>query len=71
MKRLCTIALVVLLTSCASPTVVGCSHLKYLSPEVQGQMAADLELLPKDSPLIPAMLDYLKYRAEAKACLNK
>ena len=66
----CVIALISIafLVSCSSTTIVGCPPVINLSPEVQGQMAADLELLPADSPLGPAFLDYLRMRDDARAC---
>jgi hypothetical protein len=57
------------LSSCTSSGVAyPCLYVKDWSDVQQMNMKADIQALPNDSTLIPAMLDYERMRAQARAC---
>jgi hypothetical protein len=56
------------LASCADHGVAyPCISVKAWSVVEQQNMKADLETLPSDSPLVGAMIDYARMRAQARA----
>lgn len=64
-------ALLVLLflAGCASQGVAtACPALHQWTTSQQDTLAAELDMLPPGSLLIPAMEDYAKLRAEVRAC---
>lgn len=60
------LASVFFLVGCSN--VVVCQDVKEWSPAEQVGMANDMALLPADSPVRGAMIDYARMRAEARAC---
>ena len=56
-----------ILSGCAS---VGqnCQPVKAWTDSEEAQMSHDVAMLPANSPLIAAMIDYARMRASAKAC---
>jgi len=59
----------ILLTGCASSSVSNaCPPLRPWTNDQQDTMAAEIDMLPPGSLLIPAMEDYAKLRAEIRAC---
>ena len=62
--------LILSLCACATshPSAPACLQVRQWSIVEQQNMKADLETLPKDSPVLPAFSDYARMRAEARAC---
>jgi hypothetical protein len=76
-----TVCLLVLVAGCAQtmstaparplpPPVIttACPPLKSYTPDEQLQMAAALQALPQDNPLVQAMEDYGQLRKTVRAC---
>jgi len=64
-----SLVLVLFLCACVSPApMVICPRLKVWTGDQQAQMAVDLDLIPQESPLAGALIDYFNMREEARAC---
>lgn len=56
------------LTSCSRVYVTNCQSVRPWSQKEQARMVIDQALLPKDSPIIGALVDYNNMRNEAREC---
>ena len=67
--KICVLgALFLSLTSCASPVALACPQPRQWSPAQQDEIAANLAVLPPDSPLIAMGIEWATLRAKSKAC---
>ena len=63
--------LLLLLASCADPSVCGpaiCAKVRHYTPEQQLNQAAAEDFIRDDSPLVEPLLEWAALRAELKAC---
>ena len=67
--RYILVFVLLLLTSCVDcPPAITCIPLKPWNDIEQNNLKADIQQLPNNSMLIPAMIDYARMRSEARAC---
>lgn len=69
--KVCLLLAALFLTSCAHTISSTCPAIRTLSPDQEKAIAVELANLPSNSKLIPALIEWARLRAEAKACKNE
>lgn len=66
--KICILCFALFLTSCATSVSNVCPAIRDLTPAQENKIADELLTLPSDSKIIPALVEWSRLRAEAKAC---